>query len=76
MPPVEEGWLSLEEAAKACGVAYRTMLAFVRRGEVPADKENGRPYRVRRADVEAFIERSSIRPGELRSVPPSRRRRR
>jgi hypothetical protein len=33
---VKDGWLSVQEAADRCGVAYRTLLAMVRRGEVTA----------------------------------------
>jgi hypothetical protein len=33
---VDEGWLSMQEAADRCGMAYRTTLGMVRRGELPA----------------------------------------
>jgi excisionase family DNA binding protein len=51
----------VQEAADACGVAYRTLLSVVQRGDLPSEKPDGRPYRLRQADVEAFIER----PGEV-----------
>jgi excisionase family DNA binding protein len=70
-----EDWLSVQEAADACGMAYRTMPAKVRRGELPAEKP-GKEWRVRRTDVEAFIERSRVQPGQLasalRRIPPRR----
>jgi excisionase family DNA binding protein len=62
---VEDDWLSLQEAADACGMAYHTMRAMVRRGGLPAEKPDGKPYRIRRAEVEAFIARSWAAPGEL-----------
>ena len=66
---MEDAWLSVQEAADACGVTYRTVLRWVQGGELPAEKQDGRPYRLRRADVEAFIERSRVRPGEVKAAP-------
>jgi len=66
---VDDGWLSVEQAADRCGMAYRTMLAKVRRSELPAEKPDGKPYPLRRADVEAFIERSRVKRGDLQSAP-------
>jgi hypothetical protein len=42
---------------------------MVRRDELPAEKPVGRTYQLRRADVEAFIERSRVQPGQLASAP-------
>jgi excisionase family DNA binding protein len=67
---VDDGWLSVEQAADACGVAYRTVYRMVRRGELAAEKDEGRPYRIRRGDVDAFIKRARIQPGQLASAPP------
>jgi excisionase family DNA binding protein len=67
--------LSVRLAADACGVTYRTVCRMVRRGELPAEKEERRPYRLRRSDVEAFIERVRVQPGMLAHLrPPTRRR--
>jgi hypothetical protein len=44
------------------------MLAKVRRREVPAEKA-GKDWRLRRVDVDAFIERSRVQPGQLPSAP-------
>ncbi len=75
MPDVEDDWLSVQKAADACGVTYRTIYRMVQRGELPAEKPDGRPYRLRRADVEALIERARVRPGDLaRLYNPSRAR--
>ena len=54
---VDDGWLSVQAAADACDLTYRTVYRMVRRGELAAEKDEGRPYRIRRADVDAFIER-------------------
>ncbi len=67
---VNEQWLSVQQAADLCGMAYRTLLGMVKRGELPAEKAGGKPYRLRRADVDAFIERSRVQPGQLASVVP------
>jgi hypothetical protein len=49
---------------------------MVLRGELPAEKP-GKEWRVRRTDVEAFIDRSRVKPGEVKAAPlriPSRRK--
>lgn len=78
MPDVDDDWLSVQEAADALGLHYRTVWRMVREGELSSTREDstqGRPYRVRRADVDAFIERSKVKPGELAHLrPPTRRR--
>jgi excisionase family DNA binding protein len=44
MCDVDDDWLSLQEAAERCGVAYRTLRAMVLRGELPA--EPGKEWRL------------------------------
>jgi excisionase family DNA binding protein len=56
------------EAADLCGMAYRKMLNMVRRGGLPAEKPR-KEWRVRRTEVEAFIERSRVKPGEVKAAP-------
>jgi hypothetical protein len=34
---VQDGWLSVQEAADRCGMAYRTMRAMFLRGELSAE---------------------------------------
>jgi excisionase family DNA binding protein len=70
MAGVDEEWLSVQQAVDACGVTYRTIYRMVRRGELVAEKPDGRPHRLRRSEVEAFIERSRVQPGQLASAPP------
>jgi excisionase family DNA binding protein len=69
MPDVAEEWLSVQEAADLCGVTYRTVYRMLRRGELPAEKPEGRPYRLRKADVDAVLERMRVEPGQLASAP-------
>jgi excisionase family DNA binding protein len=40
---VADGWLSVQQAADACGVTYRILWRMIRRGELPAEKDEGRP---------------------------------
>src|SRR5918998_423893 len=54
--------------AGACGMAYCTMLAKVHQGELPAEKPGG-AWRLKGADVEAFIEGSRVGPGEPKAAP-------
>jgi excisionase family DNA binding protein len=49
-------------------MAYRKMLNMVRRGGLPAEKPR-KEWRVRRTEVEAFIERSRVKPGEVKAAP-------
>jgi excisionase family DNA binding protein len=69
---VDDDWLSVQEAADRCGLTYRTVYRMVRRGELAAEKDEGRPYRIRRADVDAFVERSQVKPGQLSHLHPPR----
>jgi excisionase family DNA binding protein len=36
--PLTHGWLSVQQAAGACGVTYRTIYRMVRWGELAAEK--------------------------------------
>lgn len=60
--PVE--WLSTADAADAIGVTPRTLYRFIDTGQVPAYRF-GRVIRVKRSDVDAFVEGSRIEPGTL-----------
>jgi excisionase family DNA binding protein len=67
---VADDTISVREAADLCAMAYATMLAMVRRGELRAEKPDGKSYGLRRSDVDGFIERSRVEPGQLASAPP------
>jgi excisionase family DNA binding protein len=57
-------WLGTVEAAEYLGIVPRTLYRFINDGEIPAYKF-GRVFRLKRSDVDAFIERNKIAPGAL-----------
>ena len=57
-------WLSTERAASRLGLTPRTVYRLIDEGHLPAYRF-GRVIRVKQADVDAFIEASRIRPGDL-----------
>lgn len=65
-PPV---WLSTAEAAEHLGLTPRTLYRLIDQGEIAAYRV-GRLIRVTLDDVHAFMERSRIKPGELRHLYP------
>jgi excisionase family DNA binding protein len=62
-------WLSTADAAKALGITPRTLYRFINQGDLAAYRF-GRVIRVKRVDVEAFIESSRIEPGTLDHLSP------
>jgi excisionase family DNA binding protein len=56
-----DDFLSPEAAAKRLGIKLRTVLDWLRTGKLPAYKF-GRQWRIKRADLEAFIEASRVAP--------------
>ena len=62
-------WLSTADAAKALGITPRTLYRFINAGDL-AGYRFGRVIRVKRVDVEAFIEASRIEPGTLDHLSP------
>lgn len=65
-------WLSTQEAARRLGITTRTLYRFVDEGSLPAYKM-GRVFRLKREDVDAFIERSRVTPGTLEHLYPERK---
>ena len=63
-------WLSTADAAKALGITPRTLYRFIDKGDLAAYRF-GRVIRVKRVDVEAFIEASRIEPGTLEHLTPN-----
>jgi len=57
-------WLSSGDAADHLGVGLRTLYKFIDDGDLPAYRM-GRVIRLKRADLDAFIESRRIRPGSL-----------
>lgn len=62
-------WLSTADAAKALGITPRTLYRFIDQGELAAYRF-GRVIRVKRADIDAFIESARIEPGSLEHLYP------
>lgn len=65
----ESEWLSTQEAARRLGITPRTLYRFIDHGELPAYRF-GRVIRLRSHEVEDFITRSRIKPGELEHLYP------
>ncbi len=51
-------FLSIEDAAKLISVDYKTIYRLVRSGEIPAARIGRKLYRIKRADLDLFFERS------------------
>jgi excisionase family DNA binding protein len=68
----EIAWLSTQEAASRLGVTTRTLYRFVDEGSLPAYKM-GRVFRLKEADVDAFIDASQVEPGSLKHLYPPRK---
>jgi excisionase family DNA binding protein len=65
-------WLNTQEAARCLGVTTRTLYRFVDEGLLPAYKM-GRVFRLKKRDVEVFIETNRVEPGTLRHLYPPRK---
>ena len=65
----ETEWLSTQEAARRLGITPRTLYRFIDHGELPAYRF-GRVIRLRGHEVDDFIRRSRIQPGELEHLYP------
>ena len=66
-----EEWLSVAAVAKRLGMTPESARRLVARGELAGA---GRPLRVRRADLETYIEASQVQPGTLAHLVPSTNR--
>lgn len=62
-------WLSTKDAADALGITARTLYRFIDQGDLPGYRF-GRVIRVKKTDIDAFIERSRIEPGTLEHLYP------
>jgi excisionase family DNA binding protein len=61
--------LSTHEAARVLGITPRTLYRFINDGDLPAYKI-GRVIRLRRGEVEEFIESTRVKPGDLDNLVP------
>lgn len=64
-----DDWFGSPEAAQFLGIGLRTLYSFIDHGELPAYKF-GRVIRIRRVDLEAFIDQHRLEPGSLGHLYP------
>lgn len=69
MADAEIEWLSTAAAAKRLGVTTRTLYRFIDFDDLPAYRF-GRVIRLKKADVDAYIESCRIEPGSLEHLYP------
>ena len=62
-------WLSTEQAAKRLGVTARTLYRFIDEGDLVAYRF-GRVIRLKPTDIDNFVHRCRIKPGELAHLHP------
>jgi excisionase family DNA binding protein len=62
-------WLSTADAAKRLGITPRTLYRFIDQGDLPAYRF-GRVIRLKREEVDTFIEACRIEPGTLEHLYP------
>lgn len=60
----EVAWLGTTEACAKLGISNRTLYRLIDNGEIPAYRI-GRVVRLKDADLDAYLERARITPGEL-----------
>lgn len=61
VPPL---WLSVQKAASELEVTTRTIYRFINDGKLAAYRI-GRVYRIRRADLQRFLDDAALQPGDL-----------
>ncbi len=64
-----DDWLGVPGAAQYLGVGLRMVYKLIDQGEIPAFKI-GRVFRMRRSDVDDFLERSRVQLGDLSHLYP------
>jgi excisionase family DNA binding protein len=74
-PSAEQGdetgddWLGTKEAARHLGITARTLYRFIDEGQLSAYRF-GRVIRVRRSDLDIYIDTCRIQPGSLEHLYP------
>lgn len=64
-------WLGTTEAAERLGVVPRTLYRMIDDDQIPAYKM-GRVLRLKESDLDAFLESTRVKPGELKHLYPER----
>jgi excisionase family DNA binding protein len=65
-------WLNTQDAARGLGITTRTLYRFIDEGAVPAYKM-GRVIRIKKADLDTFIESTRVQPGTMSHLYPPRK---
>jgi excisionase family DNA binding protein len=65
-------WMGTKEGAAYLGITTRTLYRFIDQGALPAYKL-GRVIRVKRGDLDTFIEQTRVEPGSLKHLYPPRK---
>lgn len=65
----EIAWLSTPAAAERLGITPRTLYRFIDEGQLPAFKF-GRVIRLKKTDVDAYIESCRVKPGSMSHLYP------
>jgi excisionase family DNA binding protein len=65
-----DDWFGAPDAARYLGLTLRTLYRLIDEGQVPAYKF-GRVIRLRRHEIDAFIEQQRIQPGTLGHLYPT-----
>ena len=65
----ESDWLGTKDAAAHLGMTLRSLYRFIDEGDLPAYKF-GRVIRMKREDIDSFIESCRIQPGQLEHLYP------
>jgi excisionase family DNA binding protein len=61
--PVAPEWLTIEQAAGWLQVSTKTIRRYIEAGSLPAVNLGGRAIRIRRKDLEAWLESRRVEPG-------------
>jgi excisionase family DNA binding protein len=69
MKSTGELWVGSPEAAGRLGVTLRTLYGFIDAGDIPAYKM-GRVIRLKAADIDAYVEKVRLKPGDLKHLFP------
>lgn len=69
MTDKDDEWLSTAEAGKAIGITPRTLYRFIDQGDLPAYRF-GRVIRLKRGELDTFVESRRIEPGTLSHLYP------
>lgn len=57
-------WMSVQSAARELEVTTRTIYRFINDGKLAAYRI-GRVYRIRREDLDSFLDDAALQPGDL-----------